>query len=216
MRRREWLRIAGMTTGAAALGAAWGLRGASAAPPHAHFFHQQRTCSRCGVPRDAGYGKDDEAARGIILASADPVRSTSWRTGTGEAKEAARKPFHVHGASVAAAAVSLQQVALCLYGTGRLVSSGRLVHTGGPDGSLRGNNVTIRLHAYCAPAVDIPEALPVDSTAVWHSERSLWVARNQPVVIPMTKKPAETSDELLTFFNEITHFEIELIAHRDR
>ena len=241
MNRREWWA----TVLAAAVAGSGGIRRTcSAGEPHVHYFHRQKSLSRCAIPCYA-YGKDNEAARGIALASADAPRETKFfvnvaprtvsRVGyrnspleplpppltmipddQATALTSRRKPFHVHARSVIAAAASLDQIGLSLYDTGRLDSSGRLAHAGGPDGSLLGNNVLIRLRAYAAPTVPTPEVLPLDSPLVWQSEYKLWVARNQPVVVPLTKFRQHDEQELRRYFDEITHFEVELVTLQDR
>jgi hypothetical protein len=242
MNRREWwLPVFSVAVGAVS----WiGLRAVGlAGPPHAHFSHRQKTHTRNGLPCHA-YGKDSEVARDVALASADPVRPVTWLEGTTSpinrranertsfeelpppraadsgnqdlSRVVRRKPFHVHATSITAAGASLQQIALSLYDTGQLQASGKLVHTGGTDGGLLGNNVSIRLRAYSAPTVPAPEELPIDSELVWQSERKLWVARNQPISILLVPPDPQRDRELRRFFNEITHFEVELITHQDR
>ena len=242
MNRREWWNRLLSISAAVATGS--GLRAVSlAGPPQAHFHHRQKTLTRCGIPCHA-YGKDSEAARGIALASADePPRTVKGLEGLPQrpigrvdtrateleeiptppltridasalSDSVSRKAFHVHATAITAAATSLQQMAISLYSSGQLQTSGRLVHTGGPDGGLLGNNVSIRLRAYAAPAVPNPQVLPIDAVMVWEAEpeHKLWVARNQPVVVTLTAHKQVRDRELRRFFNEITHFEVELVT----
>lgn len=177
-----------------------------------------------------------DAARDVVLPSeqrwppsdaahrADAPRLANWQETlpppAAQAAKAAeqkpqRKPFHVRALALTAGPAKLEQLALSITDTGHVDSSGRLTHDGGPDGSLLGSKVTIRLRAFAAVAPDA-ERLPPDAPLVWQSQQTLWVARNQPATISLAPTLHAHAPELRRHFNEITHFEVELAAQQDR
>ena len=196
--------------------------------------------------REYQYDHDVERFRSRAIAVADPVRIEEWfeeygvsgaqlghavqRSGWDEAgtlipdnwkgdlvRRVARKPFHFTTAALVANNATLQQVGLTIYDTGRISATGRISHDGGPDGSLAGANVNVMLRAYASPTPgNFNNQLPLNSPMVWHSRLRFWVSRNQPQVTSLVSPSNGYVREFRQNFNQITHFEVELEAERDR
>jgi hypothetical protein len=211
-------------------------------PPHLNY---RRVANQNGL-RAYQYSHDVERFRSRAIAVADPVRIEEWfeeygvsgaqlghavqRSGRDEAgtlipdnwkgdlvRRVARKPFHFTTAALVANNATLEQVGLTIYDTGRISATGRISHDGGPDGSLGGANVNVILRAYASPTPgNFNNQLPVNSSMVWHSRLRFWVSRNQSEVTSLVCPSNGYVREFRQNFNQITHFEVELEAERDR
>lgn len=202
------------------------------------------TANRGSLPH-YGYGHDLQRFRDSAFAVADPGVTTRWleenlvgerivcggrekvrqvpRPLIPEGRKpqlerfARRKPFHFTTGSLSANNVTLEQVGLSIYDTGNIAASGRISHDGGPNGSVAGANVTLRLRAYAAPVAGTADGrLPLNSPLVWESSCTLWVSRNQPRVVSLTPPGQNYWPILRRQFDEITHLEVELEAQQDR
>ena len=122
-----------------------------------------------------------------------------------------RKPFPVKLNALQADHVRLENIGLSLYATGDFIATGTLNHDGGPDGSLQGNHVTIRLRAYAGvPGVENV----ANAVVVWETTRRTWVSKNRPQLVEIRSRAKNVP--LRRHFEEISHVELELEYTRDR
>lgn len=193
---------------------------------HAYSFgHHYRTRSRRCLP-GGKYGHDVDRFGNAVIAAADPVRDVVWQeteaeTVNGATRHVTRpltvqlKPFSIRVSGIEVDHITLDQIGLHLYSTGKLVATGRIRHDGGPDAVLRSNQVAIRLHAYTAIG-DRVEMDLADTPAVWSSQKELRVSQGRPNVIQLTPAAQAVYPKLRLHFNQITHIKVELDYRRDR
>ena len=126
-----------------------------------------------------------------------------------------KKQFHFPVTALTVDDVRLEQVGLAIYDTGLVRCTGKVTHTGGPDGSRRSNCIMVQVRAYAGQ----PQSQPplINSPVVWESpEHRVRARRNRPVTISLVPDRWAFVPELRRYFDEITHLEVEFHVQRDR
>jgi hypothetical protein len=218
------------------------LLGFCEAKAHKHSCHRATRCNLLCLP---AYPYSQHAgcasASVVAIASADqPTTITNYLPSAepGETRRAVsvlRRVFPVTTNSVTVDGVTLERMGLAFYSTGQYACTGLLRFDGGPDGSLLGANVVVRVRAYSG-VPQHPGGL-TGMRLLWESERPIWVSRGQSVATsllpdpPQQRKqafaspvgvhledmcPCAPSDIIYQHFDEITHLEVVLERYRDR
>ncbi len=173
--------------------------------------HHYRTCSKCCIPNHH-YGHDTPRFGATEIAVANAA------TGNAGAR---LKTFHFRATALTVEHIQLDQVGLALRETGTdppdatLLATGRITHSGGADGGLIGNNVTIRIRAYVASSRE-PNAIPPDAVMVWQATSKQWISRGRPQVISLVPANLPQPEKLKTYMEQITHIEVQLEYSQDR
>ena len=221
--------------------AAGSLLGTSEAAAQRCFRHRATTCNRCCLPsRDYALYAQRVSASAVAIASVDqPSAITHHYLAHAEAGterralSVLRKDYSVLQNSIVADDVTLERIGVSLYGTGLYACTGLLRFDGGPDGSLLGANVVVRVRAYSG-APQHPGAL-TNMRLLWETERPMWVHRGEAKSVSLLPEPlptrgngaevrvrvAESGPHPLTemicqHFDETTHLEIVLERCKDR
>src|SRR5205807_1961674 len=122
-----------------------------------------------------------------------------------------RKRFLLDATAIVADPVRLDQVQLAVYETGRVAASGRILHPGGPNPGLLGNNITIRVRAYAG--VPLEGTSSPNGPLLWQGEKLRWLPKNQPQVMVLS---GEFSEEVRLHYDEIQLMEVNLEYRKDR
>lgn len=182
--------------------------------------NRQRIPNRCSVPRH-NYRHDETRPRAsavCVVETPEPgtvVRNRPNATDPADRKiqvRVKRFPFPIK--TLTLDHITLSQVGITLYEDGTLLASGRIRHDGGPNGDLRGNDVTVRLRAYAGNS-EAKEGLE-DEPSIWQSEMTVWITKDDNRVIQLTPSNAVwMRPACKTYFNETTHIEVE-IEYREK
>jgi len=131
-----------------------------------------------------------------------------------------RKTFRLSAPNIQVDHISLDQVALAIYDTGKVAFSGRLFNQGGKQKELLGNNVKVTLRAYAGQnnegtPLTLPRAEgPVGGPMVWQASLpAKWLLARNPESIILSL-PAVT--EIRNHFSEITGFDVTLAYDKGR
>lgn len=172
------------------------------------------------------YAEDHQRAGETVIAVADPAQPVTWLEDEILRPSGAnldhnvtwplqKKKFHFPATSLSVDGVRLDQVGLAVYDTGLVRCTGKVTHTGGPDGSRSSNCIMVQVRAYSGQ----PQAQPplINSSVVWQSpEHRIRARRNRPVTISLVPESSTRVPELRRSFDEITHLEVEFHVQRDR
>ena len=161
--------------------------------------------------RQANYGHDDKKISATSFAVANQLVPLQ----RGEVK----KPFHFRESELELDHLKLERVGIAIYkplkGQARIYATGEITHSGG-DGGLIGSNVTITVRAYSAASSETSR-IPADSPKVWETQRTLWLTRGKNSVnLTNPKQGLAQSEKLTTYFEEISHLELEIEYRKDR
>lgn len=215
--------------------------GLSEAKGHKCYHHRATTCNRYSLPAYP-YEQYKERLSSSVVAIASveqpsPITSYVLRTEAERTRQAIgvrRKDFPLLRNSVSAGGVTLERMGFSLYDTGQHVCTGLLRFDGGPDGSLLGANVVVRVRAYSG-APQHPGGL-TNMRLLWETERAFWLNRGQAVTVSLLPNPPRVqpafatpvrvhlehswpyppSDLIYQHFGETTHLEVELEYRKDR
>jgi hypothetical protein len=205
------------------------------------FYSRATTCNRRCVPaRPYALYSERSTASVVAVASVDqPTPITQYLPGTqdGQDRKAVsvlRKDFTVLDNSIVADGVALERMGFSLYSTGQYACTGMLRFDGGPDGSLLGANVVLRVRAYSGVAQH-PGGL-TNMRLLWETELPTWVHRGEAKSISLLPGPPQPacpparlvhvgvthswpqppSTLIEQHFDETTHLEIVLEHCKDR
>jgi hypothetical protein len=206
------------------------------------FYHHRATrysgCCLRAYPYAVDAGRS--SARLVAVAPPGPPSGITHylpsrdASGKRQAVSVQRKDFPVKENSVTADGVTLARVGLSLYDTGQYACTGLLQFDGGPDGSLLGANVVVRVRAY-AGAPQHPGGL-TNMRLLWETEQPIWVHRGEAKTISLLPEPPQPPFEpaqpvrvrladtwprppsglVYQHFDEITNLEIVLEHCKDR
>lgn len=202
--------------------------------PHATFHLRQKACNQRGVPVHS-YGGDDRRHSASAVAVA-PINQPAPPPGTTAANQPApatqlqRKLFTLATPTLAVDQVRLSRISLALYSDGSAACTGLVEHTGGPNGDLLGNEVTVRIRAF-AGTPQYRGALD-NAPMLWATESTFWLNRQEPTMIsllPTADPPgsgkffssivpqqASLPAAVQSHFNEITHLEVQIEYRTNR
>ncbi len=218
---------------------AGGLIGGAEAVAQRCLPHRARTYNRCCLPsRDYALYAQRVSESVVAVASAEqptPITHYLVKTdeeGTRQAVPVLRKDFGVLRNSIIADDVALERMGLSLYNTGQYACNGVLRFDGGPDGSLLGANVVVRVRAYSGTPQH--RGGLTNMRLVWETERPVWVRRGEAKSISLLPEPfpprssaavrvrltdswpGPPTDLIHQHFEQITHLEVVLERCKDR
>ena len=108
--------------------------------------------------------------------------------------------------------VDLYQIGLAIYETGHLACTGKIKHTGGPDGIVKGNKVTIKVSGYGTNDLATPG--PANGPLLFETTSTFWVAAGQDEAISLCQE--DWCERVRRYFDAITYIEVKLTYPQDR
>jgi hypothetical protein len=123
-----------------------------------------------------------------------------------------RKSFAPKQPGITAEHVTLSRIGLAIYETGHITCTGMISQSGGPDGLVRGNDVTVRVRGYGINRLTSP-TVP-NGPLHFESRSSCRVMRGDSEAISLV--PCECSETVRRHFDEIVHLEVILESRHSR
>ncbi|MBI5759407.1 MAG: hypothetical protein HZA46_12885 [Planctomycetales bacterium] len=180
--------------------------------------HWQRARVRCSVP---GYRYEAD----------EPSTTVSVRTKVFQSEDFSRPPekmgdkirsvkskrFLLNRDVVENQEIKLSQVGLRIYEDGGIAASGTLTHTGGADGSILRNCVTVRLRAYAGPKDKSDDGRDqIDGPILCEWSQTVLIRRGEPVAIQLPLPTQCMKRQIEQHFSEIVQLELDLIVRNNR
>ena len=123
-----------------------------------------------------------------------------------------RKTFAPKQPSITAEYVTLDRIGLAIYETGHITCSGLISQSGGPDGLVRGNSVTLRVRGYGVNR--LTSTTYPNGPLQFEFRSSCRVMKGQSEAISLV--PCECCETIRERFDEITHLEVILESRHSR
>jgi hypothetical protein len=123
-----------------------------------------------------------------------------------------RKSFAPKQPSITAEFVTLDRIGLAIYETGHISCTGLISHSGGPDGLVRSNSVTLRVRGYGVNR--LTSTTYPNGPLHFEFRNSFRVLRGQSEGISLV--PCDCCETIRSRFDEITHLEVILESRHSR
>lgn len=199
--------------------------GVSAFP---HFFHRARRHSQNCLPSYPFSPEKNVSSVAFIAVAPDdqPERISQFRSDPNLTRAVLRKSFFGETNSISTNGVTLNRIGLAVYSDGSAVCTGSLYFDGGPQESLSGANVMVRVRAYAGAPQDSRNL--ESAQMLWQTAKSMWITKKTPVTTSLFPKPKKTRNFPAAMkakdsakaktrtsvnaqrFDEITHMEVVL------
>lgn len=123
-----------------------------------------------------------------------------------------RKSFAPKQPDITAEYVTLDRIGLAIYETGHVAFTGLISHSGGPDGLVRGSDVTLRVRGYGVNR--LTSTTTPNGPLHFEMRRTCRVLRGDSAAISLV--PVECCETVRARYDEITHLEVILESRHSR